>query len=210
MVKVLIADDHAIIRKGLKQILAETADLVVEDEARDGEEVLRKITEKDYDLLLLDLSMPGIGGLETLKQLQQIKPRLQVLILSVHPEEQYAIRALKAGAAGYLTKESAPQELIAAIRHVSAGGRYVSPALAEKLTHLLRSDFKVPPHEQLSDREFEVMKLIAAGKTVSEIADAISLSVKTVSTYRGRILKKMGLNTNAELTYYAVRNRLLD
>lgn len=210
MIKVLVADDHTIVREGLKQILAETSDIVVSGEAANGQEILNKIFKNDYDVVLLDISMPGKSGLDILKDLKSIKPKLPVLILSMHPEEQYAVRVLKSGASGYLTKESAPDELITAIRKVSLGGKYVSSILAEKLAFNLEKDTKKPIHETLSDREFQVMCMISSGKVISEIAEELLLSVKTISTYRARILEKMKMKNNAEITYYAIKNGLVD
>jgi two-component system invasion response regulator UvrY len=210
MIKVMIVDDHMIVREGLKQIITESSDIEVVDEASNGTEALDKVKRVECDVLLLDISMPGRSGLEILKELKNEAPALSVLILTMHPEEQYAVRVLKAGASGYLTKESAPDELIDAIRKVSAGGKYISSTLAEKLAFNLEIDTGKPPHEILSDREFEVMCLIASGKTVTEIADEIVLSVKTISTYRSRILEKMRMKTNAELTYYSIKNQLVD
>ena len=209
MIKILIADDHAIVREGLKQILAETDDMTVAGEATNGREVLEQVRKEDWDLVLLDLAMPGKDGLETLKELKLEKPKLPVLVLSIYPEEQYAVRLLKAGAAGYLTKESAPEELIAAIRKVSQKGKYISSSLAEKLAFYLEADAERPRHETLSDREFKVMLMIASGKTVKEVADAMCLSIKTVSTYRVRALNKMGMKNNAEFTYYALKHGLV-
>ena len=210
MIKILIADDHTIVREGLKQILAETVDMVVGGEATNGQEVLEHVRREDWDLVLLDLAMPGKDGLDTLKELKQEKPKLPVLVLSIYPEEQYAVRALKAGAAGYLTKESAPEELIAAIRKVSQGGKYISASLAEKMAFDLEVDTEKPLHERLSDREYQVMLKIASGKTVKEIADEMSFSIKTISTYRVRALSKMGLKNNAAFTYYALKNGLVE
>ena len=210
MIKILIADDHAIVREGLKQILAETADMVVAGEATNGHEVLELVRKEDWDLVLLDLAMPGKDGLDTLKELKQEKPKLPVLVLSIYPEEQYAVRLLKAGASGYLTKESAPDELIAAIRKVSQKGKYVSASLGEKLAFYLETDGDQANHELLSDREYKVMLMIASGKTVTEIADKMFLSVKTISTYRVRALKKMGMSNNAEFMYYALKHGLLE
>ena len=210
MLKILIADDHAIVREGLKQILAETADMVVAGEATNGQEVLELVRGKDFDLVLLDLAMPEKDGLDTLKELKLEKPNLPVLVLSIYPEEQYAVRVLKAGASGYLTKESAPDELIAAIRKVSRKGKYVSQSLGEKLASYLTADPDQPAHELLSDREYRVMLMIASGKTVTEIAEAIFLSVKTISTYRVRALRKMGMKNNAEFAYYAIKHGLLE
>lgn len=192
MIKILIADDHAIVRKGLKQILSETYDMVVANEAANGRQCLELVGKNDLDLVLLDIAMPGRGGIDILKDLKHEKPKLPILMLSMYPEEQYAVRALKAGASGYLTKESAPEELIAAIRKVSQGGKYVSSSLAEKLAVYLETDSEKPVHEMLSDREYQAMLMIASGKTVKQIADKLSLSVKTISTYRARILKKTG------------------
>ena len=209
-IRILIADDHPIVRAGFKQVLSETPDLVVADEAGNGQEVLEHLKKKKYDVVLLDISMPGKNGLEILKELKTDYPKLPVLILSIYPEEQYAIRALKDGAAGYLTKESAPHELISAIRKISAGGRYISASLAEKLATYLNVDMTKSPHETLSDREHQVMRLIASGKTVSEIAESLNLSVKTISTYRTHILEKMKMKNNAEITLYAVQNKLVE
>ena len=208
MIKILIADDHAIVRKGLKQILEEMPGKVSSDEARNGQEVLQKTWDDNYDMVLLDISMPGNSGLDILKQLKSEQPDLKILILSMHPEEQYAIRALKAGASGYLTKESTPNELVKAIRKISAGKKYVSASLAETIASHLDVMSEKPLHEILSDREFEVMRNIASGKTVKEIAGELSLSVKTISTYRARILEKMKMKNNAQLTYYAIHNKL--
>lgn len=208
-IRLLIGDDHAVVRKGMKQILAETRDIVVADEAGNGREVLEKVQKDDFDMVLLDISMPGRDGLEVLKELKSLRPKLPVLMLSMYPEEQYAVRSLRSGASGYLTKDSAPDELISAIRKVSSGGKYVSASLAEKLAHKLGADMENPLHEALSDREYQVMCMIASGKAVKEIGEELSLSVKTVSTYRSRILNKMRLKGNAELTRYAIDNKLV-
>lgn len=206
--RVLIADDHAVVRFGLKQILLDEYGALEVGEAADAHETLRLAHAHDWDLVVLDISMPGRSGLEVLKELKQTRPRLPVLILTTHPEEQYAVRVLKAGAAGYMTKESAPEHLVEAVRRVTAGGRYITPTLADLLvTNLAAADR--PPHEALSDREFQVLRLIASGKTVGQIADALSLSPNTVSTYRTRILEKTGMKTNAELTHYAISNGLV-
>ncbi len=210
MIKILIADDHPVVRKGLKEIIEITPDMMVGDEASNGQEALEKVRKDDFDVVLLDISMPGRSGLEILKELKSEKPELSVLILSMHPEEQYAVRVLKAGASGYLTKESAPEELIAAIKKASKGRKYVSSSLAEKLALYLEIDNERPLHENLSDREYEVMRMIASGKTITEIAGKLFLSVKTISTYRSRILEKMGMKSNAELTHYALKNRLVE
>ena len=210
MIKIIIADDHAIVREGLKQIIAETSDMMVADEASTGHEVLDKVRDNEYDVVVLDISMPGADGLDILKQLKRERPKLSVLVLSMHPEEQYAVRVLKAGAAGYLTKESAPDELIMAIRRVARGGKYVSPTLAEKMAFDLAHDKVKSPHETLSDREYQVMCLIAAGKRAKEIAEELCLSIKTISTYRSRILEKMEMKNNAELTHYAIKEGLVE
>ncbi|NVM26328.1 MAG: response regulator transcription factor [Desulfobacterales bacterium] len=210
MIRILIADDHPIVRKGLKQIVAETPGMAVTDEASNAQEVLDKVWRNDYDVVVLDITMPGRGGLDILKQLRGEKPGLPVLILSIHPEEQYAVRALKAGAAGYLTKGSAPGELTAAIRRVSAGKKYISSSLAEKLALHLENDTDKPIHEKLSDREYQILCMIASGETIKEIAQGLFLSEKTISTYRSRILEKMNMKSNAELTHYAIKNRLVD
>ena len=210
MLRILIADDHAIVREGIKQILVEIPDKVTTDEAINGQEVLQKVWENKYDIVLLDISMPGRSGLDILKQLKSEKPDLKVLILSMHPEEQYAVRALKAGASGYLTKESTPLELTEAIKKVSLGKKYVSASLAETLASHLEDAAEKPLHETLSNREFEVMRMIASGKAVKEIADDLSLSVKTISTYRTRILDKMKLKNNAQITHYTIQNGLVD
>jgi len=209
MLRILVVDDHAVVREGVKQILADVSDMVVQGEAGDGREALEKAMQHDYDLILLDISMPGRGGLEILKEIKTRQPKMPVLILSMHPEEQYAIRALRAGAAGYLTKASAPQELIGAIRKASRGGKYVTTSLAEKLAFELDVDTEKPLHETLSNREYQVMLMLASGKTVSEIAEDLCLSAKTISTYRSRIMEKMGMKKNAELTLYAVKNLLV-
>jgi len=209
MIKILVADDHAIVREGLKQIVADSPDVVVAGEAVDGREVLEQVQKEHWDLILLDLSMPGRSGIDTLKDLKIEKPKLPVLVLSMYPEEQYAIRALKAGAAGYLTKESAPEELIEAIRKVSQGSKYISASLAESLASHVERNSDKPAHETLSDREYQVMLMIASGKTVTEIANELSLSVKTISTNRVRALRKMGMKNNAEFTYYAIKHGLV-
>lgn len=209
MIDVLIVDDHTIVRQGLKQILVEMADINRVDEASNGYEALEKVRSDGYDVVLLDVAMPDLDGLSVLALLKQEQPPPIVLVLSMYPEDQYAVRFLKAGAAGYLTKESASDELIDAIRKVAAGGRYVTRALAEKLAFNLGTDTDKAPHERLSDREFQVLQLIASGKTVGEIADHLTLSVKTISTYRTRILTKMHMKTNAELTHYAIREKLV-
>jgi two-component system invasion response regulator UvrY len=208
VLKILIADDHAIVRKGLERILAEAFRDVSFGEAQDAQEALDLCARERWDLVILDVSMPGRSGLEFLKQLNS-RRRPPVLVLSIHPESCYAVRALKGGAAGYLNKQSAPEELLRAVRKVLAGGKYVSAAVAEKLAYQLDADAAKAPHEGLSDREYEVMCLLASGKTLKEVAASLSLSPKTVSTYRARILEKMNLKTNAELTWYAMQNGLV-
>jgi DNA-binding NarL/FixJ family response regulator len=209
VIKVLVADDHAIVRRGLRQILAETPDIMVGGEAANAQEVLDLVRDQSWSVVILDISIPGRSGLELLGDLRKEKPELRVLILTVHPEDQYAVRAIRAGAAGFLTKESAPERLIEAVRKIASGGRYVSAELAETLASALAGEAKGAPHERLSDREFEILKMLASGKTVSDVARELTLSVKTVSTHRTRILKKMGMKNNAELTSYAVRNHLV-
>lgn len=209
MTRILIADDHAILRKGLRRILTEMNEGYDIDEASDGYEVIEKTRDKDYDLILLDISMPGLSGLDALKQIKTENPKLPVLILTMHPEEQYALRALKAGASGYLTKESVPDELMNAIRKILKGGKYLSNSLAERLAFALDEKAEKQPHELLSDREYQVFCLIASGKGLTEIAEEMSLSVKTVSTYRSRILDKMKMKSNAELIHYAIKNKLV-
>ena len=209
-IRVFIADDHAIVREGLKQILAEQRDIVVAGEAETGLDAVKLFRKSRCNVLLLDISLPDRNGIEVLKQIKSEKPELAVLMLSMHREDQYAIRSLKAGAAGYLTKQSAPRELVSAIRQVAGGQRYVSPALAQVLAAQIGEDHEQPAHETLSDREYQTLTLIASGKTVGEIAKELSLSVKTVSEYRARLLSKMKLKTSAELTHYAIRNQLID
>lgn len=209
MIRLLIADDHAIFREGLKHILEEHPDIVVEGEAGSGQEVLDMVWKNEYDLILLDIGMPGMPALEVLKQMKAERPRLPVLVLSMYPEDQYAVRVIRAGASGYLTKESAPDELITAIRKITAGRKYITPSVAEKLADEVEPDAVKPLHHSLSDREFEVFRLIASGRTVKEIADSLFLSVKTISTYRARILEKMKMKTNAELMHYAMKHNVL-
>jgi two-component system invasion response regulator UvrY len=209
-ITILIADDHAILRRGLKEILADELEGAILDEAGNAQEVLAQVQSRAWDLLILDITMPGRSGLDLLRDLQQLQPKLPVLVLSMHPENQYAKRVLRTGAAGYMNKETAPKELVKAVRKVLGGGRYVSAALAEKLAADLSADAARLPHERLSDREFEVLRMIASGKTASQIAEELHLSVTTVSTYRARILEKMGMTNNAEIMRYAMDNRLVD
>jgi DNA-binding NarL/FixJ family response regulator len=208
MIKVLIADDHAVVRNGLKQIIQDRAGLQVAGEACNGQEVLERIRSERWDVLVLDLSMPVRGGLEVLHDVKQICPNLPVLILSMYPENQYGIRALRAGAAGYMNKECALDELVAAIQKVVSGGKYVSPSLAERLAFELSGNLNKEPHELLSDREYDVMCMIGAGKSPDQIARELSLSIKTISTYRARVLQKLNLNKNAELIRYVLEHNL--
>ena len=210
MIRIIIADDHPIVRAGMKQIISEASDMMVADEASDGHKLLSKIKKGNFDVVILDITMPHMDGLDVLKQLKIEKPKLPVIILSIHPEDQYALRVLKEGASAYVTKTSAPDELINAIRKVFRGGKYISPSIAEKLAFQLDANFEEMPHEALSDREYQVLCTLASGKTVMEIADGLSLSAKTVSTYRSRILEKMDMKNNAELIHYAVQNKLVD
>jgi DNA-binding NarL/FixJ family response regulator len=210
-IRILIADDHAIVREGLKQILADTKDIVVAGDAENGNDAVRLARNGDCDVLLLDISMPDRNGIDVLKQIKKEVPKLAVLMLTMHREDQYAIRSLKAGASGYLNKQSAPAELVDAIRQVAAGRKYISPALAQELANQVGDEYReTPPHEILSDREYQTLIMIASGKAVSEIAAELSLSVKTVSMYRSRLLQKMKLRHDAELTHYAIKNNLVE
>jgi DNA-binding NarL/FixJ family response regulator len=210
MIRVLVADDHAIVRRGLKLILEEEFQNIVFGEASNGQEAIDLAWKQDWDIAVLDITMPGRSGLDILKEMKQGRPKLPVLVLSMHPEDQFAVRVLKAGAAGYMTKENVPEELVKAIKKVLAGGKYVSASLAEKLAFRLESDDEKPLHEKLSDREYQVLCLIASGKTVKQISEKLSLSIKTISTYRTRILEKLKMQTNAELTHYALKYRLVE
>ena len=210
MLRVLIADDHAILRRGLIEILLRELKGPVCGEAENAQQVLAQVRSHTWDLVILDVSMPGRSGIDVLSDLKRERPKLPVLVLSMHPEDQYGKRVLKAGASGYMNKNSAPEELIKAIRKVLAGGRYVSPALAEKLALDLSEDLSHLPHEALSDREFEVLCMIGSGKTISLIAEELHLSVATISTYRARILEKMNMTTTAELMRYAFQNHLVE
>ena len=210
MIKILIADDHPVVRKGLKQIIEESYDMAIVDEAGSGQQVLEKVRKNTYNIVILDISMPGRTGLDILKDLKNAKPHIHILILSIYPEEQYALRSLKEGASGYLTKESATDELASAIKKVMKGEKYVSYSLAEKIVFNFEKDNEKPLHETLSNREYEVMCLIGAGKTVKEISKKLSLSTKTIYTYRYRILEKMNMKDNAEIIRYTIQNRLAD
>lgn len=209
MIKILIADDHTIVRRGLKQILLEGFPTAQVGEVPDAEELIKKVIAETWDVVISDLSMPGRSGLDALQQIKQIQPKLPVLILSIHPEDQYAIRALKAGAAGYLSKDLAPDELVIAVQKVMLGKKYITASIAEKLATLIEHDADKPMHEILSDREFSVLKFLAAGKSISEIAEMLFLSITTVSTYRSRIMHKMNLKNNSDLTMYAIENKLI-
>ncbi len=210
MSNILIVDDHAVVRAGLRQIISGVSGITTVDEADDAREALSKIKKNGYSVVVLDISMPGKSGLDVLKEIRDEHPKLPVLMLSMYPEDQYAMRALRSGASGYMTKDSPPSELITAIRTVAAGRKYISSDLAERLAYNLNADMKKEPHEILSDREYQVLCMIASGKTLTDIGDQLSLSVKTISTYRSRILEKMQLKNNAELTNYAIRNNLVE
>jgi len=210
MTRILLADDHAVVRQGLRQIVTESVRGPVFGEASSAEEALRKAAAEKWDLVILDISLPGKSGLDVLKELRAAKPGVPVLVLSMHPEEHFAVRALKAGAAGYVTKRTAARDLAAAVKKVLAGGRYVSASLAERLASEIRVGPGQVPHERLSDREYQVFRMLASGKTVKEIGEELSLTPQTVSTHRSRILEKMGMEANANLTQYAIQNRLLE
>lgn len=209
MISILIADDHAVVRKGLEQIISETQDMRVGAQVASGDEALTSIRASRFDVVMLDLNMPGRSGLDVLKQIKIERPHLPVLVLSVHSEDHYAVRVLRAGASGYLNKESAPEKLIEAIRRVVGGRKYVSAEVAEKLLSEMDRDTEGPLHDALSDREFQVMRMLASGHSVSEIAETLALSVKTISTYRTRVLEKMNMKSNAELTRYALSHHLV-
>lgn len=210
MIKVFITDDHSLIREGFKKILNDEKDIIIAGEAGNAKDATDYVMNNDIDILILDLNLPDKNGLDLLKELKIYKPQLKILILSMHPEDRFAMRVLKAGASGYVTKESASDELVKAIRKVYNGGKYVSESLAEILAFELQSGMDKPVHEILSDREFQVMQMIASGKTLAEISDSLSLAVTTVSTYRARILEKLHLHSNAELIHYAINNKLVD
>lgn len=205
-----MTEDHAVVRQGLKLILADHFKRAVFGEARNAQEALDRVRQEKWDVAVLDITLPGRGGLEVLREMKRLRPKMPVLILSMHPEDQFAVRMLRTGAAGYLTKESAGEELVGAIEKVVGGGRYISLPLAERMASYLAMDVQKAPHERLSDREFLVLRMIASGKTVSQIAKELSLSVKTISTYRARALAKMDMKNNAELTHYALQKRLVD
>jgi len=210
MIRIVVADDHTIVREGLKQLLSGTSDLSVVGEAQNGHEVLERVRALDFDVLLLDMSMPGKSGIELIKQVRAEKPKLRILVLSMHEEEQYAVRALKAGAAGYLTKESASDRLVAAIRKVAAGGAYITSAVAEQFALGAMAGTSGPPHAALSDREYQVFEMLVAGKSITDIAERLNLSVKTVSTHKARIMQKMNMTNQAELIRYAINHHLVD
>ena len=210
MIRVVIADDHTIVREGLKQLLSAAGDFEIVGEARDGHEALALVRAHDFDVLLVDLSMPGKGGMELIRQVKGEKPKLRILVLSMHAEHQYAVRAIKAGASGYLTKDSAAKELVSALRKVAAGGALISAEVAEQLARSAMPHAEGPPHASLSDREYQVFQLLVAGRSVSDIAEELNLSVKTVSTHKARLLEKMGLSNQAGLIHYAIRHGLAD
>ena len=210
MIRIVLADDHTILREGLKQVLSAASDLSIVGEARDGHEVLERVRELEFDVLLLDLSMPGKNGIELIKQVRAEKPRLRIMVLSMHQETQYAVRAIRAGASGYLTKEGASAQLVSAIRKVAGGGAFITDAVAQQLALGAMPHADGPPHHLLSDREFQVFRLLVAGKTVSEIAGQLNLSVKTVSTHKARIMQKMNLSNATELIRYAIQHGLIE
>ena len=210
MIRLVLADDHTIVREGLKQLLGAAGDLQVVGEAQNGHEVIERIRALDFDVLLLDMSMPGKSGIELIRQVHAEKPRLRILVLSMHEEHQYAVRAIRAGAAGYLTKESASRQLVDAIRKVAAGGAFISSEVAQQLALGAMPGATGPLHATLSDREFQIFQLIASGKSVSDIAERLNLSVKTVSTHKANVLQKMNMSTQAELIRYALTHRLVD
>jgi DNA-binding NarL/FixJ family response regulator len=210
VIRIVIADDHTIVREGLKQLLSATSDLEVVGEARDGHEALKMVRENDVDVLLVDLSMPGRSGMELIKQIKGERPRLRILVLSMHAEQQYAVRAIRAGASGYLTKDSATTQLVSAIRKVAGGGAFISAEVAEELALSAMPHAEGPPHISLSDREYQVFQLLVSGKSVSDIAVQLNLSVKTVSTHKARLMEKIGLANQTELVHYAIKHKLVD
>jgi len=210
MIRIVVADDHTIVREGLKQLLSAASDLSVVGEAQNGHEVLARVRALDFDVLLLDMSMPGKSGIELIKQVRGEKPKLRILVLSMHEEEQYAVRAIKAGASGYLTKDSASMQLVSAIRKVAGGGAFITDSVAQQLALGAMPQTEGPPHSALSDREFQVFRELASGKGVTDIAAQLNLSVKTVSTHKARIMQKMNISNPAELIRYAIHHRLVD
>ncbi len=210
MIKIFIADDHPLIRKGIKEIFEEEIDIKVIGDAAYPHEVLEGLKKLEPDVLITDLSMPGRSGLDLISDIKQLFPKLPILVLTMHPEDRFAVRAFKAGAFGYLTKDAKPEEIIKAVRQVVTGRKYITPSIAEMLATEIDRDISKMPHELLSDREYQIMQLIASGKKVSEIAEKLSISIRTVNTYRSRVLEKMNMKTNAELTMYAIENKLID
>jgi DNA-binding NarL/FixJ family response regulator len=210
MIRILLADDHPVVREGFKQMLADYEDMLVTGEAGTSQEVLNKVHKNDYDVLLLDIFMPGRSGLEIISELKKEYPKMAILVISAYPEEQYSVRALKRGASGYLLKLTAPEELITAIRAVAQGRNYISSSLADRLANMIKDDAQENPHERLSDREFQVMRMIVSGESLKEISEELALSDKTVSTYRARILEKMNMKNNAEIIHYAIEQGLVN
>ncbi|RPI15904.1 MAG: DNA-binding response regulator [Ignavibacteriae bacterium] len=209
MIEVFIVDDHAVVRRGIKQILSDDPEIEVTGEASDAEELMQQLYEKHWDVLILDITMPGKSGLDVLIELRQKKPEMKILILSMHPEEEVALTALKSGAAGYLNKSSVPGELVNAVKRINDGGRYITTSLAESIAFSVEKDLSILPHRNLSDREFQVLCLLASGNTLTDVSKMLSLSIKTVSTYRTRVMEKMNMNTNVELTHYAIKHRII-
>lgn len=210
MIRIVLADDHAILREGLKQVLRSQADFEIVAEASDGHEVMQRVRDADFDVLVLDMSMPGKSGVELIKQVKAEKPKLRVLVLTMHEEQQYAVRAIRAGASGYLTKEGASAQLVSAIRKVAGGGAFISAEVAEHLALNAMPGAQAAPHEGLSDREFQVFRMIAEGRSVSDIAERLNLSVKTVSTHKANLMQKLGMETTGEIIRYALTHRLVD
>ena len=210
MLRIMVTDDHPVVRQGIMRIIEDTPDMKVTGEAESGYELVKKIKEQDFDLILMDISMPGSDGLEVIREVKKLKPHIPVLILTIHPEKYYGLRMLQAGASGYLTKQNAPFELIEAIRKVSQGGMYISNSLAQLLVAAKKDGEEKPGHEKLSDREYQVMNMIAAGKKVKTIADELCISVKTIHVHRRHILEKLNMTSNAEIIHYAIQNGLLD
>ena len=209
MIRILLVDDHSIVRKGIRQIILEEFQNAIVDEATDAETMISKVVEQEWDLVISDVSMPGRSGLDAVAQLKKIKPRLPVLIMSIHPEDHYAVRAIKSGAAGYLSKDLAPEELVNAVKTVLSGRKFITSVVAEKLAAMVNRDENIAIHESLSDREFMVLKQLAKGKSITDIAESMFLSVNTISTYRSRLMMKMDLKSNAELTLYAMEKGLI-